>query len=308
MNNISAVFEVLRKQLPEIEYRRDEPMKNHTSFKIGGNVAAMFFPKSQNDIVVLNQILVNFGLKPLIIGNGSNILAEDGQLDILVIKTHGCFNDIKVTGNEEITAESGALLSKIAVAALEHQLTGFEFAHGIPGTLGGAVSMNAGAYGGEIKDVVIKTTTLATDGSVYETVGDAHSFSYRHSRFSDSEDIILSSVIKLTKGNLEAIKSRMDELSQKRRESQPLNLPSAGSTFKRPKNGYAAALIDEARLKGFAIGGAMVSEKHAGFVVNRGDATFKDVMDVMDHVRETVFNRFGIELEPEVKIIRGMQE
>jgi UDP-N-acetylmuramate dehydrogenase len=312
MDNISAVFEAIKKQVPEIEYRVDEPMRSHTSFKIGGRVTAMFFPDSQSSMVLLCQILRDLAVRPLIIGNGSNILAEDGPLDLLVIKTHGGLNDIKLSGAElpgqntaEIIAESGVLLSKLAVFALNHALTGLEFAHGIPGTLGGAVAMNAGAYGGEMKDAVVKTTALAPDASIYDTRGEEHGFSYRHSRFSDSEDIILSSVLRLTKGSAEEIKDRMDELSKKRRQSQPLNMPSAGSTFKRPKNGYAAALIEQSGLKGFCVGGAMVSEKHSGFVVSRGDATFNDVMAVMEHVRETVFKQFGIELEPEVKIIRS---
>ncbi len=312
MENISAVFEAIKKQLPEIEYRLGEPMKNHTSFKIGGNVTAMFFPRAQSEIILLSQILRDAAIKPLIIGNGTNILAEDGPLDLLAIKTHGYLNGIKMASttksadcSAEIIAESGVLLSRLAVFALDHALTGLEFAHGIPGTFGGAVSMNAGAYGGEIKDVATRTTAIKSDGIVYDIIGEEHGFSYRYSRFSETDDIILCASVKLTKGNPEQIKSRMDELSKKRRESQPLNLPSAGSTFKRPHGGYAAALIDAAGLKGYAIGGAMVSAKHAGFLVNRGDATFKDVMSVMDHIRETVFKQFAIELEPEVKIIRS---
>lgn len=307
MKDISAMFETIKKQLPEIEYRMSEPIKNHTSFKIGGNVTAMFFPKTHTEIVLLGQILHDFSITPLIIGNGTNLLAEDGPLDVLAIKTHGYLNDIKMTGDMEITAESGVLLSKLAVFALEHELSGLEFAHGIPGSFGGAVSMNAGAYGGEMKDVVTKTTAFTPGKYPYVTVGEAHEFSYRHSRFSNSNEVILSSVLKLTKGDTEEIKGKMEELSRKRRESQPLNMPSAGSTFKRPIGGYAATLIDQAGLKGFTVGGAMVSEKHAGFVVNRGDATFSDVMAVMEHIREVILKQFGIVLEPEVKIIRSGQ-
>ncbi len=307
MSYISAVFEALREQMPEIEYRTDEPLKKHTSFKIGGNVQAMFFPGTQNEVIVLSRFLHDAGVTPLVIGNGTNILAEDGPLDTLVIKTHTCLNNISLTNETEISAESGILLSKLANFALERGLTGLEFAHGIPGTLGGAVSMNAGAYGGEMKDVVVKTSAILTDGKIYETVGYAHDFSYRHSCFSDKADVILSSVLKLEKGDPEEIRSRMDELSKKRRASQPLDQPSAGSTFKRPQGGFAAALIEQAGLKGFAVGGAMVSQKHTGFIVNRGNATFKDVMSVIDHVRETVLKQFGIALEPEVKIIRSEQ-
>ncbi len=305
MNHISAMFDAIRVQLPEIEYRTDEPMQKHTSFKIGGSAAVMFFPGKQSDVTTLSGIMHGFGITPLIIGNGTNLLVEDNPLDIAVIKTFGCLNEIRLSGDTEITADSGVLLSRLAVFALEHGLTGLEFAHGIPGTLGGAVLMNAGAYGGEMKNAVIKTTALTPGSAVYDITGDAHEFSYRYSCFSDSDEVILSSVLKLNRGEPEEIKSRMDTLAKKRRESQPLNIPSAGSTFKRPKEGYAAALIEQAGLKGFTVGGAMVSEKHAGFVVNRGNATFKDVMSVMDHIRDTVMGRFGIELEPEVRIIRS---
>lgn len=304
MDHISDAFEAIRKQLPEIKYRTGEPMKNHTSFKIGGNVTAMFFPVSQSEVVTLMKILHGFGFRPLVIGNGTNLLAEDGSLDFMVIKTYGGLNGIKLTDDAEITAESGVLLSKLASFAMERGLTGLEFAHGIPGTLGGAVSMNAGAYGGEIKNIVMKTTALTPDAAHFDISGDAHEFSNRRSRFSDSGDVILSSVLKLAKGDPEEIKGQMDMLAKKRRESQPLNMPSAGSMFKRPKEGYAAALIEQAGLKGYTVGGAMVSEKHAGFVVNRGDATFKDVMIIIDHIMETVMKQFGIELEPEVRIIR----
>lgn len=305
MNDISETIEAVRKQLPEIECRRGEPMKNHTSFHIGGNVTAMYLPKTINEMTSLCEILCENDIKPLVIGNGTNLLVEDGILRLLVIKTHGGLSNIRMTGDTEITAESGALLSKLAVFAMTRGLCGLEFAHGIPGTLGGAVSMNAGAYGGEMKDVVIKTTASAPGTSVFDITGIAHDFSYRHSRFSDSDELILSSVIQLTRSSTGEIKSKMDELSAKRRNSQPLDLPSAGSTFKRPKIGFAAALIEQAGLKGFSVGGAMVSEKHSGFVVNRGVATFDDVMAVIDHVRETVFRQSGIELEPEVKIIRS---
>lgn len=305
MKDISAAIDAVRKQLPEIECRLGESMKNHTSFRIGGNVSAMYIPKTISEITSLCGILREKGLRPLIIGNGTNLLVEDGVIRLLVVKTHAGLSDIRMTGDTEITAESGALLSKLAVFAMTQGLSGLEFAHGIPGTLGGAVSMNAGAYGGEMKDVVIKTTATDQGSAVYDTTGPAHDFSYRHSRFSDSDDVILSSVIRLKRSSAEEIRSKMDELAEKRRESQPLNLPSAGSTFKRPKNGFAAALIEQAGLKGYAVGGAMVSEKHSGFVVNRGGATFSDVMAVIDHVRETVFRQSGIELEPEVKIIRN---
>jgi UDP-N-acetylmuramate dehydrogenase len=311
MDRLSAAIEAVKKQLPEIKLRLDEPMKNHTSFKIGGTVSAMFFPASQAELARLCCLLSDVQCKPLIMGNGTNLLVEDGVLELLVIKTNGGMGSIALTGENEITAESGALLSKLAVFAQKHGLAGFEFAHGIPGTLGGAVSMNAGAYGGEIRDVVASTTAIdAGAGSSSWSGpnvlrGEEQEFSYRHSRFSDTDSVLLSSVLKLKPGQPEEIKARMDELSSKRCASQPLNLPSAGSTFKRPKNGYAAALIEQAGLKGYSVGGAQVSEKHSGFVVNTGGASFSDVMAVMEHVREEVLRQFGTELEPEVKIIRS---
>ena len=307
MEKITAAIETIRRTLPEAAYRLDEPMKNHTSFRLGGPVRAMFFPKSSEELTALCRILRGLDVRPILLGNGTNLLVEDGPLELIAVKTHGGLDGIALTGEAEITAESGTLLSRLAVFAQEHGLTGLEFAHGIPGTLGGAVAMNAGAYGGEMKHVVVKTTALMAWSTVYDISGDDHAFSYRRSRFSDSGDVILSSVLQLRPGAPEEIRSRMEELSAKRRESQPLTVPSAGSAFKRPKTGYAAALIEEAGLKGFAVGGASVSEKHAGFVVNNGRATFQDVIAVMNGVRNEVLRQFGVTLEPEVKIIRGRQ-
>ncbi|MCL2409292.1 MAG: UDP-N-acetylmuramate dehydrogenase [Oscillospiraceae bacterium] len=303
MDAISKALEVSGRLLPTIECRLNEPMKNHTSFRTGGPVRAMFLPKSAEELTELSAVLRESGVRPFIMGNGTNLLVDDRAFEIIVIKTTE-LNNIAQTGETEITAASGIILAKLALFACERGLAGLEFAHGIPGTLGGAVSMNAGAYGGEMKDVIQVTTALNPETGVFSVTDDEHDFSYRHSRFLDNEDIILSSAVRLRKDDAAKIRARMDELSQRRRESQPLDLPSAGSTFKRPQDGYAAALIEEARLKGFAIGGAVVSEKHSGFIVNRGDASFKDIMAVIEHVRETVFRRFGIALETEVKILR----
>lgn len=305
MSAVSNVIETVSRQLPELELRRDEPMRNHTSFRIGGPAEVLYLPKSQDELITLCRIVYDCGVRPLIIGNGSNLLVDDARLDIVVIKTNGGFGNVRLTGEAELTAESGVLLSQLAVFALEHGLTGLEFAHGIPGTLGGALKMNAGAYGGEIGQMVTETVTLKPDGSLNITIGLEHEFSYRHSRFSNSEEVLISSVLKLSKAHPAAIKETMTELSKKRRESQPLNMPSAGSTFKRPKNGYTAALIDQAGLKGYTVGDALVSEKHAGFIVNKGNATFTDVRAVMAHIQETVYKQFGVTLEPEVKILRA---
>lgn len=297
--DISEVLKTFEDKFEGAQVLRNEEMKNHTSFKIGGPVKALVLPKSPEELLYLKDICVENNIRCEIIGNGTNILFSDRPEDMIVICTFGCMDKIELAGENEIFAESGALLSKIAVFAMENGLVGFEFAHGIPGTLGGAVFMNAGAYGGEMKDV-IKTVKAASGTYTNEDCD----FSYRHSRFSAGGDIILGAVIKLKRGDPEAIKGKMMELSEKRRSSQPLNMPSAGSTFKRPKEGYAAAMIQEAGLKGYTVGGAQVSEKHAGFVVNTGDATFEDVLNLMKGVQEKVEEKFGVKLEPEVRIIK----
>ena len=308
MSNISVLIDALKTQCPNIELRLNEPMKNHTSFKIGGAVSAMIFPASQEELIRVCSLTKEFGVKPFILGNGTNLLFDDKNLDMLVIKTHSGVSGVKLTGDTEITAESGVLLSRLAVFAAENGLSGLEFAHGIPGTLGGAVTMNAGAYGGEMADVVYSTKALSGGLREFETTGTEHDFKYRHSRFSDAGDIILGCSLRLFSGNSEEIRAKMEELSVKRRNSQPLNMPSGGSTFKRPENGYAAAMIEEVGLKGYTIGGAQVSDKHAGFIINRGGATFEDVCRLMEHVAAEVLRQFGTELEPEVKIIRGGME
>ena len=300
MDEISALLNSMASALPDVEIRQNEPMKNHTSFKIGGPVRAMIFPKTENETVSLCKLCRETGVIPMVMGNGSNILATDKALSRVVINTSKLKN-IELT-ETVIKADAGALLSAIAVFALDNELTGFEFAHGIPGSIGGAVVMNAGAYGGEMKDVIVTTTVYSNKTGLYEIKDEQHEFSYRHSRFSLSDDFIISSTIRLQKGNKEEIRQKMNELSAKRRASQPLDLPSAGSTFKRPVNGYAAELIDRAGLKGFSIGAAEVSSKHAGFIVNKGGATFSDTMKLIEHVQKTVLKEFGITLEPEIKL------
>ena len=302
IDEISLAIEAAANELPLIKHRLGEPMKNHTSFKIGGPVRAMFFPESAGDLTQLHDVLCEYGEEPLIIGNGTNLLVDDKALDMTVIKTTG-LGAIERTGETEITAGAGVLLSRLAMFAYQQGLSGLEFAHGIPGSLGGAVTMNAGAYGGEMKDVIYKTTVFNLITGTYTIKGDEHNFSYRNSKFRSSGEIVLSSVIHLQKADKEGIKAKMDELNAMRREKQPLELPSAGSTFKRPKEGYAASLIEQAGMKGYKIGGAQVSEKHSGFIVNQGNASFSDVIKVIEHVRKTVQKQCGIELELEVEII-----
>lgn len=306
MDAITLAHEAVQVKLPPVKHKLEEPMSNHTSFKIGGPVRVMYFPEDLETLIGLGGILRDYGVAPLIIGNGTNLLVADGALDRAVIKMTG-LRCIRGTGGNEITADAGAPLSSIATLAYELGLSGMEFAHGIPGALGGALVMNAGAYGREMKDVAHETIALNPDNALYSAVRDEHSFSYRSSRFSGTGDIIVSSTLRLQEGDKAGIKARMDEYARRRSESQPLDLPSAGSTFKRPEKGYAAMLIEEAGLKGFTVGGAQVSDLHSGFIVNRGGATFSDVMAVIEHVKETVLKRSGIELRLEVKVVgRGV--
>ncbi len=305
MNQLDPVVRRLREQLPALTILENEPMRAHCSFRIGGPVRALAQPSSAEETAALCRILRSAGVTPLIIGNGTNLLVTDAELNRIVIQMGDNMAEAGQTGPDTLQAGCGIPLARLAQTALACGLGGMEFAHGIPGSLGGAVSMNAGAYGGEMKDIVVTTQYLDESLEVREVHGAAHDFGYRHSRFSDTGAVILASTLRLTPGDPAAIRARMAELSEKRRASQPLELPSAGSTFKRPVGGYAAALIEQAGLKGYTVGGAQVSEKHAGFVVNRGGATFDDVLRLIDHIRAEVLRTSGIELETEVKIIRG---
>lgn len=305
MNQLDPVVRRLREQLPALTILENEPMRAHCSFRIGGPVRALAQPSSAEETAALCRILRSADVTPLIIGNGTNLLVTDAELNRIVIQMGDNMAEAGQTGPDTLQAGCGIPLARLAQTALACGLGGMEFAHGIPGSLGGAVSMNAGAYGGEMKDIVVTTQYLDESLEVREVHGAAHDFGYRHSRFSDTGAVILASTLRLTPGDPAAIRARRAELSEKRRASQPLELPSAGSTFKRPVGGYAAALIEQAGLKGYTVGGAQVSEKHAGFVVNRGGATFDDVLRLIDHIRAEVLRTSGVELETEVKIIRG---
>lgn len=303
MDDFALLTRELVSYLPQLELRENEPMRNHCSFKIGGEAAVMALPSSVKETEELCKFLREKGVKPLVIGNGTNLLVTDAPLRRFVIKMSDGMSAIERRGETGVFALCGVSLAKLASECAHFSLTGLEFAHGIPGTLGGAASMNAGAYGGEMKQVIRSVSFLDENLILREKPLEKLDYSYRHTAFSDTEDVILGCELELFKGNEDEILGRMRELSEKRRASQPLDKPSAGSTFKRPENGYAAALIEEAGLKGFVLGGAQVSEKHAGFVINRGGATFDDVTILMEHIRETVFKRSGIMLEPELKII-----
>jgi len=281
----------------------NEPLSRHTSFRIGGSVRGMVFPKNEEELIQAVTLLQETGIAPLLIGNGSNLLASDDPIDRIAIKLHDGVSHMERLDGNAIYASAGSLLSRVAVFARDQGLSGLEFAHGIPGTLGGAIFMNAGAYGGEMAHVITRVYYLDNKLTRQTIENPECNFSYRHSCFMDTKELILSAEITLTSNNPAEIGARMTELAEKRRNSQPLEYPSGGSTFKRPKEGYAAAMIDEAGLKGYTVGGAQVSEKHAGFVVNRGGATCADVLRLMEHVQETVFARTGVLLEPEVELI-----
>ena len=295
------LIEEQKKKYPGAAARENEPMSAHTSLKIGGEAAAYFEPVSAEELKSIVSACAEEGLRYFVLGKGSNVLFADGRLDLAVISTSG-LSEIKTEG-ETITAGAGAALSKIASAALAASLTGFETLHGIPGSLGGAVYMNAGAYGGEIKDVC-ESVTVLENGEIREYAARDCDFSYRHSAFEDKDAVIISARFRLKPGDPEKIRAIMRDLSDRRRAKQPLEFPSAGSTFKRPTGDFAARLIEEAGLKGRQNGGAQVSEKHAGFLINRGGATFEDFYGLMVTVQKEVFKFSGVLLEPEVRIIR----
>lgn len=300
----TSLIRELEAAFPGMTVREEEPLSRHCSFRIGGPAPLLALPRSAEELGGLCAFFREKGERPFLLGNGTNLLFPDEGLRRPVIRTCRNVGALTVSGTR-VTAECGATLAQTAAAAAEAGLTGLEFAHGIPGSVGGGVTMNAGAYGGELKDVVAETDYLDEALELRTLRGGEHAFTYRHSMFSDRGCVILRTVFALSEGEPEAVFARMRELAERRRASQPLDMPSAGSTFKRPTTGYAAAMIDEAGLKGFAVGGAQVSPKHAGFVVNTGGATCADVLRLMEHIQKTVLARFGVELEPEVRVIGG---
>ncbi|NLY20749.1 MAG: UDP-N-acetylmuramate dehydrogenase [Tissierellia bacterium] len=284
------------------EIRYNEPMSAHTTFKIGGPCDVMILPSTveqiKNAIVFLNENNMRY----MVIGNGSNLLISDAGYRGAIIKLNDNFRDISVDGNR-ITATSGALVTSVSKFAAKHSLSGLEFAEGIPGAIGGAMMMNAGAYGGEFKDVVESVTAMDRNGNLHTFTGEEMNFRYRGSRVADEDMVVISATMKLEEGNLDEINSKMKEISEKRRSKQPLELPSAGSTFKRPEGYFAGKLIDDSGLRGLQHGGAQVSQKHCGFIVNSNNATSNEVLELIDTVRKTVFDNYGVMLETEVKII-----
>ena len=291
--------------LPDLEVRAEEPMARHTSFRIGGPARRMACPVSAEQLVLLYEFARECGARPLVIGNGTNLLVPDEGLDRLVIDTTG-LSTLEVGAEPEtITAGCGVSLARLASFACQQGWTGLEFAHGIPGTVGGGLTMNAGAYGGEMRQVVREVRVLVPEEGIRTFSGEEMAFGYRRSLLTQNPEIVaLSAVFALTTGDPAAIRQRMQELMQKRKESQPLEWPSAGSTFKRPEGYFAGTLIDQCGLKGLTVGGAQVSEKHAGFVTNRGGATCADVLALIEEVQKRVWEARGVRLEPEVRIIR----
>ena len=299
--NTKSVFDRLIKALGEEKVVLNESMSKHCTFKVGGNASVFVTPSCDEDVVSVVKILKEENTPYFILGNGSNILVSDSGFDGVVVYMGKNMSAISVDG-ETITAGAGALLSKVAAVAYENSLSGFEFASGIPGSVGGAVYMNAGAYGGAMSDVVLSTRYVDEDGNIKIVEGADHKFSYRHSIFNNG-GIVLGCKMKLKPGNKDEIKSTMTELNSQRKQKQPLEFPSAGSTFKRPEGHFAGKLIQDSHLGGFSIGGAQVSDKHCGFIINTGDATCNDILSLIDHVQKVVYKKFGVSLEPEVEFL-----
>lgn len=284
--------------------RYDEPLKNHTTFKIGGNCIALIEPREVSDIVETIKICRENSIKFFVIGNGSNLLVPDEGYNGVIIKLKSEFSTIQVK-DEYLIVNSGAKLSEVYTVAYENSLTGFEFASGIPGTIGGAIYMNAGAYGGEMKDIVESVEVLDLDNfELRELKNEELEFSYRKSIIQRKNYIVTTIKLKLQKGNKEEINAVYEDLRERRNSKQPLNFGSAGSTFKRPEGHFASKLIEDAGLKGYHINDAWVSEKHSGFVVNKGNASFKEVMELIEYVQKVVFEKFGVKLETEVRILK----
>ena len=295
----------LRRLVPEDRIRMNEPMSRHTTFRTGGNAEYFIYPQEHQIGPVLKACREE-GIPALVIGNGSNLLVSDEGLEGVVLCIGPQMEEISVEG-DRVYAQAGASLRAVAEEAAKHSLTGLEFASGIPGTLGGALVMNAGAYGGEMKDVVESLKVLTRDGFHPTLSAAEYEGGYRTSAVMRSGAIVLSAVLKLEAGDQDAIYEKMKELREKRRQKQPLEYPSAGSTFKRPEGYYAGKLIEDSGLSGYRIGGAQVSEKHCGFIINTGDATSADIHDLMEHVIGTVYEKYGIVLDPEVRCIGAFE-
>lgn len=302
MEQMVALRQRLSAVLPRFALLEEEPLRKHTSFRIGGPAELMAFPHDRKQLSEILKIARELEVKPRILGCGTNVLAPDEGLRGLVIVTRETFMGLELLSPTRIGAMAGMTLAQTAMFAARDNLAGLEFAHGIPGSVGGGVFMNAGAYGGELKDVAVRTEFMHLDGSTEFFEGEAQGFGYRKSVFQNMEGVIVRTEFELKPDREADIRARIRELNERRRASQPLELPSAGSTFRRPATGYAAALIEQAGLKGLRVGGAAVSEKHAGFVVNLGGATANDVLVLLRQVQQCVYDASGVRLEPEVRL------
>ena len=303
MERFEQLAAALRQSCPALELREHEPMARHTTFRIGGPVRLMALPRSEGEVLACLREAERARVRLVVLGNGSNLLAADGEIPCFAVLLTG-LDALERTGEREIWAGAGVSLARLASFAAQEGLAGLEFAHGIPGTLGGGVLMNAGAYGGEMVQVVKEVAAAGRSGGVETVPAEQCGFSYRRSAFSDGERVILGARFHLEPDDPAAIRGRMDDLARRRKEKQPLEYPSAGSMFKRPAGHFAAALIEQCGLKGLTVGGAQVSEKHAGFVINRGGATCADVLALVDQVKERVLQQTGVELEMEVRVLR----
>lgn len=304
MERYERLRDALRKCCSGLELRQQEPMERHTTFRVGGPAALMALPRTEEETLAAIQTAASLDIWPLFVGNGSNLLVDDSGLDAFVLKTVPGLNSCTRSGTA-LSGMSGVRLSRFAEAAAGYGLSGLEFAHGIPGSLGGGVVMNAGAYDGELRHIISSVRVVDRDGTVREVSGPECDFGYRHSAFSEGDCFVLSATALLRPGDREAIEGRMKELMERRRSKQPLEYASAGSTFKRPQGHFAAALIEGCGLKGFSVGAAQVSEKHAGFVVNRGGASCREILTLMEAVQERVYRETGVMLEPEVRYWKG---
>jgi UDP-N-acetylmuramate dehydrogenase len=281
----------------------NEPLSKHTTFHIGGECRYMISPKNEASLSQLVKLAKTDGIRSLVLGKGSNMLCADEGFDGVIFLFDSNFSEIELVDECTIRAQAGASLIKICRFALENGLSGMEFAYGIPGTFGGGIYMNAGAYGGEMKDVLVSVTSMDSDGELHTYPAESLDMSYRKSRFSQSDEIIISGDIRLVRADKAEIESKMNELMDRRKSKQPLEYPNAGSTFKRPEGQFAGKLIQDCGLRGVSIGGAQVSEKHCGFVINKNNASSADVKKLIAHIQKTVYEKTGYELECEVKII-----
>ncbi|MBD5540191.1 MAG: UDP-N-acetylmuramate dehydrogenase [Lachnospiraceae bacterium] len=295
----TALFEFLKSRLPEECIKRDEPMGLHTTFRVGGNADFFLEISSPKELADIIKYLKQTEHSYFILGNGSNLLVGDKGYDGVILHLGERFSGITVE-KETITVQAGALLSTVAKTAAKHGLAGMEFASGIPGTIGGAVVMNAGAYEGEMKQIITMVTVMTDRGEILELDNETMEFGYRTSIIKNRPFIVLSARLDLKKGNIEEIQEKMDDFGNRRRSKQPLEYPSAGSTFKRPEGYFAGKLIMDAGFRGYRIGGAQVSEKHCGFIINVGNATAADISELMDEVIEKVKDKFDVTLEPEI--------